>query len=59
MSRRKHEVEEHVETEVLRDDAFKGVPYDPNATDVLGEEYRRQVDDVAPAERRRDRNSPD
>jgi hypothetical protein len=44
---------------VLRDDAFEGVPYDPNATDVLGEEYRRQVDDVAPAERRRDRNSPD
>ena len=45
MNRRKHEANEHTETAVLGEDAFRGVPYDPNATDVLGEEYRRQVED--------------
>lgn len=59
MNRRKHEADEHTETEVLGEDAFTGVPHDPNATDVLGEEYRRQVEDSPSRTRREDRSGPD
>ena len=52
MKARKGRASDYAETEVFGKDSLLDMPHDPNATDVLGDEYRRDLESDVPARRK-------